>query len=308
MPSRRERKRLQERRNAKEAAARHDVQQKPNLDGMIGAALVQEPAERCGRGASALALVGMPSPCLEALRHDEKETIYMSDGGETVCDIDSFTTPDDSGNEIPTDANEEVLCLYCFEPIGSHRPAADTVAWDRQAHENASPQCGFFTQSCADCLEDFINRHEQEPEKLGSYPCPLCRFALREPTMENVARCACAKSLRASEQFHGECQALLDSLNDAHALPGRLIARGKRDELGMRDKARKTALEEVPDMFKSETWCQQAHANYSRDSSLYRKARRSYRMLWPGQPAAVGTWEAYDPAMWEAADNAETGW
>lgn len=248
----------------------------------------------------------------------EEETDFASCDDISSCDDTEggrmLSSPDDCAGDLL----DEVVCLICLESIEEDNPAADIATWDIQYHSTTSPGCGVFSQCCGTCLQDFVNKHETDPDRTGSAPCPLCSVGLREPTMENLARRTCAESMRGSERFRSDGAALLELLRPANAPHDRIATRRQLGTLTTRDQQRKTALEALPEVYRSELWYKQAWTCYETDHNSYRKVRRRYREVWPtpSQPQTGGTtaggrappaagaqyrWQAYDPAQWENA-------
>jgi hypothetical protein len=233
-----------------------------------------------------------------------------SDSGETTADEARRSEPE---LEVPAETDDDVLqCLFCYDELGDDNPTVDTTEWDTQVHTIASPGCGIFERSCAKCLLGFVNSHEREPEREGSYPCPLCRAGLREPTLENLSRCTCTKTSRASAQFQLDCQSLLDDLRQPVVMIDKAFASRRRSRLKEHYSDRKKSLEDIPAEYKLTEWYKDAFLNFQQDQRLYKKVRARYYEHWP--PAAAGAqpaggyqprWEEYDPRLWEAATAAD---
>jgi hypothetical protein len=242
---------------------------------------------------------------------DDIDDLNLADGfghaaktdSPDVETCDEFEAPSSSSPSTPKceegheeEVKEEELlescdaieCLICMEEIGDERPLADITSWDLENHTNVSPDCRVVAHVCGECLVDYVSMYEQDPEKEGGFPCPLCCVPLREPSGENIARKiarnTCANIEKSSEKFQTDVASFMDFM--AYGSGNRSLARHKLGELEKFARAERESFNAVPKTMSSQTWYVNArfvqHQNYDR----YRQARVRYREVFPARPTA----------------------
>mmetsp|Transcript_85749 Transcript_85749/g.135425 ORF Transcript_85749/g.135425 Transcript_85749/m.135425 type:complete len:310 (-) Transcript_85749:17-946(-) len=305
MPNRTDRKRLQDLKRSRHAAAHSRWQERrhrlatvakgssPIVVGLSPTGDADEGDTCVSRFQSSVA----SSQFREIIPSDSQCIIEDS---ADVCKIDSADVETDEEVEInaacmlfseeeedddnPGESGDSIECLICMEELGENRPLLDITAWDLENHANISPLCRVTEHICGECLEYYVNTHERDPEREGSFPCPLCHVDLRSPIEENKVRKACAKICSSSTKLMADYAAFLDYLK---AIPNRSFAKVQLFNLGKLAKSGKDSLDAAPESVTSESWYVDACRTQKHNYECYRKAKRQYRDVFPPSPAIV---------------------
>jgi len=218
--------------------------------------------------------------------------------------------------------------MFCCQDFS--KKAWSDCNLDFSSHDDKNRVCKIREQACPDCLREYIDKYECNPDKpTEGYACPNCRIPLRTIAAENLAYRGVVSFRKGTERWLNDINELnnlvaqAQSASTAERARLRVSAKELLTSLMERRKLRAEDISKIRDM-KHMPWYKLAVREYKSEFEKYEVAKKNFREVWPkrserpsggvrpaggesgerpsgGVRPARGVWQEYDPTLWEQA-------